>query len=104
MPEYALPQAPPDNYAPVVDFDYFMTYVFDWRQDQHVAIIGPTEQGKSNLAYHLLALRSYVAYMGIKSKDRTLDAFAGAGGYQRPKLPALAQHLPLPRHSSSPCQ
>ena len=83
MPDYALPEAPPDAYAPVVPFDWFLTYVFDWRQDQHVGIIGPTEQGKSNLAYHLLMLRDYVAYMGIKSDDETLEAFASAGGYRR---------------------
>ncbi len=65
MPDYRLPESPPDEYAPVVPFDWFMTDVFDWRQDQHVGVIGPTEQGKSNLTYHLLQLRSYVAYMGI---------------------------------------
>ena len=83
MPGYALTQAPPDEYAPVLDFDSFMTYSFDWKQNQHIAVIGPTEQGKTNLIYHLLPLRNYVAYFGIKSKDRTLDAFAKSGGYQR---------------------
>jgi hypothetical protein len=83
VPNYAHPDPPPDEYAPVIPFDLFYNRVFDWRQDQHVAIIGPTEQGKSNLAYHLLGKRGYVAYLGIKSRDRTLDAFAQAGGYQR---------------------
>lgn len=80
---YALPEAPPDEYAPVLPFDTFMTYVFAWKQNQHVAVIGPTEQGKTNLVYHLLQLRSYVAYLCIKSRDATLDAFAGSGGYTR---------------------
>ena len=83
MPDYRLPESPPDEYAPVLDWDLFITRVFDWRQDQHVAIIGPTEQGKTNLTYHLLPIRSYVAYLGIKSEDETLDAFATQGGYQR---------------------
>lgn len=83
MPDYRLPEAPPDEYAPVLDFDTFLTYVFRWLQDQHVAVIGPTEQGKSNLAFHLLALRDYVAYLGIKSDDATLDAFGTKGGYVR---------------------
>jgi hypothetical protein len=60
-----------------------MSHVFAWKQDQHVCIIGPTEQGKSNLAYHLLSIRNYVAYLCIKSADETLDAFASSGGYQR---------------------
>ena len=74
---------PPDDEAPVLPWDLFATRIFRWGQDQHVGIIGPTEQGKSNLAYHLLQRRSYVAYMGIKSRDKTLDSFARQGGYQR---------------------
>ena len=80
---YALPQAPPDEFAPVLDFDVFMSYVFEWKQNQHIAVIGPTEQGKTNLIYHLLTLRDYVAYLGIKSEDETLDKFASSGGYTR---------------------
>jgi len=83
VPDYTLTAAPPDEYAPVLDFDSFMTYVFDWKQNQHIAVIGPTEQGKTNLIYHLLPLRQYVAYFGIKSRDLTLEAFAKHGGYQR---------------------
>lgn len=83
MPDYRQIPAPPDEYAPVIPFDLFMTRVFAWEQDQHVAIIGPTEQGKSNLAYHLLSVRNYVAYLCIKSADKTLDGFATSGGYER---------------------
>ncbi len=83
MPEYRLPEPPPDEYAPVLDFSLFTERVFDWRQNQHIGVIGPTEQGKTNLIYHLLPQRSYVAYLGIKSRDRTLEAFARHGGYQR---------------------
>lgn len=83
MPNYAPPEPPPDHLAPVIPFDLFMGRVFDWKQEQHVAIIGPTEQGKSNLAYHLLTVRDYVAYLGIKSEDETLDAFGKSGGYVR---------------------
>lgn len=74
-----------------------MSYVFDWKQNQHVAVIGPTEQGKTNLVYHLLSLRRYVAYLGIKSRDATLEAFARHGGYERvldwpPKVGKLHKH------------
>jgi hypothetical protein len=83
LPEYAPAGLPADEYAPVLPFDTFMARVFRWEQNQHVGIIGPTEQGKTNLAYHLLGQRSYVAYFGIKSEDDTLEAFARHGGYQR---------------------
>lgn len=80
---YELPPAPPDEYAPVLTWDTFMSRVFAWKQQQHVAIIGPTEQGKTNFAYHILPRRAYAGYLGIKARDRTLDGFAQAGGYQR---------------------
>jgi hypothetical protein len=100
VPDYITAAAPPDELAPVLDWDTFMGRVFDWRQDQHVAIIGPTDQGKSNLAFHLLKLRSYVAYLGIKSEDRTLDAFAAHGGYTRlydwpPSKRGPVRHKPI---------
>lgn len=83
MPDYRHIEPPPDEYAPVIPFDIFMSRVFAWEQDQHVGIIGPTDQGKTNLAYHLLPLRSYVGYLGIKREDRTLEGFATHGGYER---------------------
>lgn len=80
---YELPEAPPDDWAPVLPFDDFMTYVFIWLQDQHVGIVGPTDQGKTNLAYHLLLLRKYIAYFAIKTKDKTLTAYGKQGGFER---------------------
>lgn len=83
LPNYAHEEPPPDHLAPVLDWDTFYNHVFDWLQDQHVAIVGPSDQGKSNLAYHLLQLRSYIAYLCIKSRDKTLDAFTSQGAYAR---------------------
>jgi hypothetical protein len=74
---------PPDDMAPVIPWDDFMSYVFDWRQNQHVGMVGPTEQGKTNLGYHILMLRKYIAYLAIKPYDETLEKFASAGGYER---------------------
>lgn len=77
-------ERPPDDLAPILPFDDFMTYVIDWRQNQHLGIVGPTEQGKTNMLYWLLHhFRKYVAYMAIKPRDETLDGFAAHGGYQR---------------------
>ncbi|HEY1706410.1 MAG TPA: hypothetical protein VGG75_42600 [Trebonia sp.] len=79
----ALRERPPDETAPSLEWDDFLTYVFDWRQNQHVGVVGPTEQGKTNLTYHLLQFRRYITYFAIKTKDATLDAFAEQGGYKR---------------------
>jgi hypothetical protein len=69
--------------APVVQWADFMTYVFDWRQSQHVALIGPTESGKSTLQYAILPMRRYVTFFATKPRDPTLDAFAAKGGFTR---------------------
>lgn len=76
-------EAPPDTMAPVVPWDAFMKRVFDWRQGQHVAEIGPTESGKSTLTFPILAKRKYVTFFATKPRDATLDAFAEKGGYVR---------------------
>lgn len=83
MARYDVPEPPPDYYAPVIPWDTFFHRVFDWDQQQHIGTIGPTEQGKTNLIWHLLQLRQYVAYLGIKSQDETLDRFASVGGFTR---------------------
>lgn len=76
-------ELPPAEFAPVVEWDDFLSYCIDWRQDQHLGLIGPTGQGKSNMLYWLLLQRRYVTYFATKIKDRTLDAYAAKGGYQR---------------------
>lgn len=76
-------EVPPDTMAPVVDWDDFLTYAFDWRQGQHVAEIGPTESGKSTLTYAILPKRKYITFFATKPRDRTLDEFAASGGFER---------------------
>lgn len=73
--------APPDEMAPVVDWDWFLDYAFDWRQNQHVGLIGPTESGKSTLTYAILPLRRYTTFFATKPRDEVLDQFAAKGGF-----------------------
>ena len=81
---YEIRQRPPDESAPVLEWDDFLTYALDWRQDQHLAAVGPTGQGKSTTIHGLVdAYRSYVAYMATKIKDDTLQAYIDRGGYVR---------------------
>lgn len=80
----AIRERPPDRMAPVLPWDDFNTYALDWRQDQHLAAIGPTGQGKSTTIHGLLdAHRSYVAYLATKPRDRTLDRYLKTGQYVR---------------------
>jgi hypothetical protein len=78
-----LRELPPDDMAPVIEWDDFLTYVLDWQQNQHLALIGPTEQGKTNTLYWLLQQRAYVAFLCTKIKDETLSRYAQQGGYER---------------------
>ena len=80
---YMSREMPPDTLAPVIGWEDFMRYVFDWRQSQHVALIGPTESGKSTLQYAILPKRRYVTFFATKPRDRTLDQFAQQGGFER---------------------
>jgi len=81
---YRVRDAAPDEMAPILRWDDFLTYVFRWKQNQHVGLVGPTEQGKTNLGYHLLELRRFVTYFAIKPHDETLDAFTSSKGeYER---------------------
>jgi hypothetical protein len=48
---------------------------FDWRQGEHVSIIGPTGLGKTTLALSLLPLRKYVVVLATKPRDDQLTRF-----------------------------
>lgn len=51
----------------------------DWKQGQHIAIMGRTGRGKTLLARDLMALRGWVVVIAIKRADDTLDSFPAAG-------------------------
>lgn len=57
---------------------------FDWRQGEHVSLIGPTGTGKTTVAVQLLHRRAYVVGIGTKPRDSTFDYLA-RNGYKRVK-------------------
>lgn len=57
---------------------------FDWKQGEHVALVGPTGRGKTTLALAILPRRSWVCILATKAKDSTLAGLTGKrGGYKR---------------------
>lgn len=90
-----------DDIAPAIPWDYFTGYIFDWQQDEHVAEIGPTGTGKSNLTYAILPIRSYITFFATKPRDKTLEKFASTGGFERIKdWPPVKGKGPLKRQLS----
>jgi energy-coupling factor transporter ATP-binding protein EcfA2 len=70
------------NDAPRVPWDDFLASRFDWQRGEHVALIGPTGQGKTTLMRHLLPRHPFVTIVATKPADRTLEPFM-ADGYRR---------------------
>lgn len=51
----------------------------EWRQGQHIAIMGRTGRGKTTLARDLLTARDWVVALAVKRADDTLETFPRAG-------------------------
>lgn len=63
-----------------------------WEQGEHVALVGPTGQGKTTLALDLIARRDWTVILATKPKDRTLNGLVRHAGYVR------VASWPPPRH------
>jgi hypothetical protein len=75
--------------APQVHWnDFGPWFARQWGQGQHVAIIGPTDSGKSTLAYNLLPIHIWVVIFATKPRDKTLNAMTYSPKGVRNKVPA----------------
>lgn len=63
---------------PVVSYDDFWNQ-FNWKQDQHITIIGTTGCGKTTLELDLVQERDYVIFLGTKEEDETQEELAPLG-------------------------
>jgi hypothetical protein len=73
--------------APLVPWADFLPRL-KWRQGEHVALIGPTGQGKSTLALELLPRRDWTAIIATKPADRTLSGLRKEGYVRTATWPA----------------
>ena len=88
---------------PTVDWQTCMD-LMTWEQGEHVAVIGPTGQGKTTLALALLSHRQYVTVFATKPQDDTLDRFAKEQAYSKhgrwsSKMPTEKSRKPWVKHS-----
>jgi hypothetical protein len=75
---YADPPAGVDVIG--LPWDTFLKYMRDtWKPGQHIAMIGPTGEGKTTFAAGLLSLRKWVLALDPKGEDETLTA----SGFER---------------------
>lgn len=81
---YTLEHSPvnPSDKPQRVRWGTFIDNVLQWKQGEHVGLIGPTGSGKTTIALRLLPLRHYVTVIATKPADQTLDAFGKAHKYK----------------------
>jgi hypothetical protein len=87
MPARA-PERPLTELVGVLEWSEFLKR-FDWRQGEHVTLIGPTGTGKTTLSAQLLYRRAFVVGVGTKPRDETFQHLINVERYQ------VVQHLPL---------
>lgn len=62
--------------VPELDFQSWLQEMRqNWKQGEHVVIIGPTGMGKTTCARYLLAIRQYVVALAVKHHDDTIETF-----------------------------
>lgn len=65
--------------APRVPWHDFYRDVFRWEHGEHVAMIGPTGQGKTTLMRALLPLHPFTVVFATKPRDRSMTALERDG-------------------------
>lgn len=69
--------------APRIPWDVFISDYMEWKQGEHLGLIGPTGQGKTNLLVNLLPLQPYVVVFATKPQDATMTYLIKEHGYHK---------------------
>lgn len=54
----------------------------NWRQGEHLSILGATGGGKTRLALALLPLRTYISFLATKPRDETITRYGRRNKYE----------------------
>src|ERR1700755_1158742 len=79
-----MPTAIEQTEIPFMEWANFRKRGFQWKQGEHVTLIGFTGSGKTETLIRLIGIRSNVVVFGTKRKDSTLDQLLKSG-YKRIK-------------------
>lgn len=67
-----------------IDFSEWLKK-WEWKQGEHVLVIGPTGSGKTTLLLQLLPRRRYVVFLATKPRDDVAETLIRDQGYRRTK-------------------
>lgn len=67
--------------APRIPWDTFLTKDFQWKSGEHVALIGPTGQGKTTMLVNLLPRHPFTVVFATKPRDDTMTYLIENQGY-----------------------
>ena len=74
----------PEQVVEGVEWDDFVAWFPTvWEQGEHVALIGPTGEGKTTVAAQLMLMRKYVLALDPKGGDSTLAKLETSHGFRR---------------------
>lgn len=76
--------------APRLPWDVFVRQNFTWKQGEHVALIGPTGQGKTTLLMHLLPYQPYTVVFATKPRDISMERLIDTGYLRMEKWETLS--------------
>lgn len=88
---FDLPEKTPEQLAPRIPWKKFAG-VMNWQTGEHVAIVGTTGSGKTELLRRLVAMRAFCVIFATKPRDSTMDDLIENEGFDR--YPAWKQASP----------
>lgn len=91
-PRFGRGGKPAPRPAERVDWDSWRHWFGrEWKQGEHLSIIGPTGTGKTTLEIELLKIRDYVVFVATKRADELIESLENRG-YSR--IPAWPKTVP----------
>lgn len=67
--------------VPHIEWDDFLSR-FQWRQGEHVTLVGANGRGKTTLELAILPRRDYIVFLSTKREDSTQNALTRKYGYE----------------------